>query len=99
MSKLTTIADADGKGQGPEHGCHGRHHDRPEAKQASLVDSIQRAQPALAFCVEREVDHHDRVLLHNADQQDHANKRHDTEFGVERYQGEQGAHAGGGQCG
>ena len=32
-----------------------------------------------AFGFEREVDHHDGVLLHDADQQDDADKGYDTE--------------------
>ena len=34
----------------------------------------------LAFGFEREVDHHDGVLLHDADQQDDADERDDVEI-------------------
>ena len=51
-----------------------RHQDRPEALQAGLVDRLLRRQPALALGFEREVDHHDAVLLHDADQQDDADQ-------------------------
>ena len=52
-----------------------RHQDRPEAPQAGLVDRLARRQAALALGLEREVDHHDAVLLDDADQQDDADQR------------------------
>src|SRR5439155_21849834 len=42
---------------------HGGHHDRPETKQASFVDGVERGLPFLALGFEGEVDHHDGVLL------------------------------------
>src|SRR6516162_10648949 len=45
-----------------------RHHDRPEAQQASLVDRLPRALAFYALGLQGEVDHHDRVLLDDADQ-------------------------------
>ena len=40
--------------------------------------------PLLALGLEREVDHHDRVLLHDADEQDDADQRDDAELGAGR---------------
>ena len=73
---------------------HRRHHDRPEAQQAGLEDRVARAHACGALGVEREVDHHDRVLLDDADQQDDADQRDDAELGPEQQQREQGADAG-----
>ena len=44
-----------------------------------------------AFCVESEVDHHDGIFLHDADQQNDADQRDDTEIGPADHQREQRA--------
>ena len=54
---------------------HRRHHDRAEAQQARLADRVQRRLAVAAFGGDGEVHHHDAVLLHDADQQDHADQR------------------------
>ena len=48
---------------------------------------------ALRF--DREIDHHDRVLLHDSDQHDDADERVDIQLVVEQQQRGQRAHAGG----
>ena len=53
----------------------------------------------IALGIEGKVDHHDGVLLHNADQQDDADERNDAELGARDQQREQRAHAGRGQRG
>ena len=58
--------------QRAEHRGHGRHHDRPEAQQAGLIDRLARRLALVALGLEREVDHHDGVLLDDADQQNDA---------------------------
>ena len=55
--------------------------------------------PSSPFGLEREVDHHDGVLLHDADQQDDADDADDVEVHAEEQQREDGADAGGGQRG
>ena len=52
-----------------------------------------------ALGVEREVDHHDRVLLDDADQQDDADERDDVNSVPADHQGEQRADARRGQRG
>jgi hypothetical protein len=69
-------------GTAAEQRRHGRHHDRPEAQQAGLVDRVDGRLALLALRLEREVDHHDRVLLHDADEQDDADERDDAELGA-----------------
>ena len=58
----------------------GRHHDRAEAQQAGFVDRLERALALFALGAQREVDHHDRVLLDDADQEDDADDRDDGEL-------------------
>ena len=65
-------AAAEHQGQRAEEGGHGGHQDRAEAEQAGLEDGFARRFALLAFGGEGEVDHHDGVLLHDADQQDDA---------------------------
>ena len=67
-------------GNAAEQRRHGRHHDRPEAQQAGLIDGFLGDLPSFALGFEREVDHHDRVLLHDADEQDDADQRDDAEI-------------------
>ncbi len=63
---------------------HGGHHDGPEAQQAGLIDRFARRLAFLALRLQREVDHHDGVLLHDADQQDDADQRDDAEIAAGR---------------
>ena len=51
----------------------------------------------LAFGYQGKIDHHDRVLLHDADQQKNADTRHDVEFGSGDEQRDECADAGGRQ--
>ena len=55
---------------------HRSHHDRPEAQQACLINRVVRILALFALGFEREIDHHDGVLLHDADQQHDADNRH-----------------------
>ena len=55
--------------------------------------------PSLALGGEGEIDHHDGVLLHDADEQDDADQCDDAEVRVGKEQREQGADAGGRQRG
>jgi hypothetical protein len=38
----------------------------------------------MAFNVNRHVDHHNRVLCHDTNKENHTKERHDAEFGIER---------------
>ena len=55
-----------------------RHQDRAKAQQRRLEDRILRRPVLRALGIEREVDHHDGVLLDDADQQDDADERDDV---------------------
>ena len=65
--------------QRAEHRRHRRHQDRPQTQKAGLVDRFARRQALAALRLEREVDHHDRVLLDDADQQHDADDADDVE--------------------
>ena len=53
-----------------------------------------RVHPAIALRIQREVDHHDRVLLHDADEQDHADQRDQAKFRLEQQKREHRADTG-----
>ena len=67
LAEFAAFAEPDHQWNRAEQGGHGGHHDRPEAPQAGFEDRIGRRRPA-AFGIDREVDHHDGIFLHNADQ-------------------------------
>ncbi len=101
--------DAEGPPQlGPDSGAqrerhageqrrHRRHQDRAQAQEARLVDRVGRLLLLLALGVEREVDHHDRVLLDDPDEQDDADERDDGEVRPADHQREKRPHRGGGE--
>ena len=67
-------------GSAAEQRRHGRHQDRAGSAAGRPGRSPRRGdRPSLALRLEREVDHHDRVLLHDADEQDDADERDDAE--------------------
>ena len=66
--------------QAAEQRGHGGHHDRTEAQQTRLIDGLLGRLAFLALRLQREVDHHDGVLLHDADQQDDSDQRDDVEI-------------------
>ena len=85
------------KRQCAENRGHGRHQDRPESQQAGLVDRFARRLALVALGVEREVDHHDRVFLHDADQKDDADDGDDGQIVAGHHQRQQRADSGGRQ--
>ena len=54
---------------------------------------------ARALLMQSDVDHHDGVLLHDADQHDDADDRDDIQVEAEELQRQQRAETGGGQAG
>ena len=64
---------------------HGRHHDRAKPKQAALINRIERLSP-LPLRLDREINHHNRVLFHNTDEHDEANERVDIQVDAEEHQ-------------
>ena len=93
-AQLRAGAAAERQRQRAQQRRHRGHHDRPEAQQAGLVDRLVRGLALRPLRLQREVDHHDGVLLHDADQQNDADHRDDGELGLEEQQRQQRAHAG-----
>src|SRR5581483_10884554 len=60
--------------QPPEHRGHGGHHDWPEPQNARFVDCVARILALIAFGREREIDHQNRVLLHEPDEQNNSDQ-------------------------
>jgi hypothetical protein len=58
------------------------------------VNRLQRRLPLVALGCQREIDHHDRIFLHDADQQDDADQRHQAQIVVEHHQHQQCTNAG-----
>ena len=72
---------AEGQRERGQQRRHRGHHDRAEAQAGRPGRSRRRGLcPARALRVQGEVDHHDRVLLHDADQQDDADQRDDAQL-------------------
>ena len=99
LPQFRAVAVTQGQGHRTEQGRHGGHHDRAETQQAGPVDRVLRARPGPALVLDREIDHEDGVLLHDADEQDDADERHDREIGARDEQGQDRAAAGRGQRG
>ena len=74
--------------EGAQNRRHGRHHDRPETEQAGLVNRLLGAFPLFALGIQGKVDHHDAVLLDDADQKDDADNGDDVELGAAEHQSE-----------
>src|SRR5262249_19707809 len=79
--------------QRPEDRRECRHHDRPEAQHGGFADRRFRAH-ADSPAFDREVDHHDRILLDDANQHHDADHGDDGEIHVEGHKRDQGADAG-----
>ena len=78
--RLRARAQAERDRQRAHERGHRRHHDRPEADEAGLVDRLLGVLAFVALRLDREVDHHDPVLLDEADEQDDADEGVDREL-------------------
>src|SRR5438874_13430739 len=94
MAQFRTGAGAKHQRQGAKDRRHCRHHDWAKAQQRGLVDRLARRFALIALRLEREVDHHDAVLLDDTDQQDDANDRDDAEIAAIGHQRQERADAG-----
>ena len=99
MAQLGPVRTVQRQGQRTKNGGHGGHEDGAQAQAAGAVDGLGRGGVAIALPRQGEVDHHDRVLLDDADQQDDANQRDERELRLEPHQRQQRPHSGGGQRG
>ena len=97
MAQFGTDAAAEHQGQRAQQRGHRRHQNRTEAQQARLVNRISRRLALIALRIERKVDHHDRVFLDDADQQNDADQANYPQVDAAEHQGHQRADAGRGQ--
>ena len=91
MAQLRAGAAVEHQRQRAEDRGQCRHQDGAETEQAGLVDRLARRLAIAPLCIEREVDHHDGVLLDDTDQQDDADDGHDVEILPGDHQRQQGA--------
>ena len=82
LPQFRTVAMTERERHGPEQSRHGRHQDRTETQHAGAKDRILGRNAGLAAFGNREVDHEDRVFLHNADEQNDADQGDDGEVRV-----------------
>ena len=99
LAQLGAGAEAERNRQRAHQRRQRGHHDRPETQDAGLADRVRRRHALVALRVEREVDHHDGVLLHDADQQQDADGGDQRQVLAKQHQGGQRAHRGRGQTG
>ena len=90
-------AETKGDREGPCECGHGCHHDGAEPYDARFVYRVRRGLAFLPLGFEREIDHHDPVLLYEADQHYHADIGVDREVDPEDHQGKKRAEAGEGE--
>jgi hypothetical protein len=86
FAQLGTVTGSQRQRQPSQQRRHGGHHNWAEAEQASIVNCIRRVLAVLPLAFQGEVDHHDAVLFHNADQQDNADDRNHVDGGEKGYQ-------------
>ncbi len=97
--QLGANAGAQHQRQGAEQGGEGSHQDRPKTQQTGPVNRLPRRHALFAFGGQREVDHHDGVLLHDADQQNDADDGDHVQLAARQPQRQQRPDPGGGQGG
>ena len=79
--------NAERDGQRCEKRREGGHHDGPKANHAAFIDRVESAL-ALVFGSDRKIDLHDRVLLHDANQENQADEGIHVQLDVENQQRE-----------
>ena len=82
--------------QTAQQGSH-RGHDGPEPQEAGLENRVLRDLSFIALRLQRKIDHHNGVLLHNADQQNDADECNHAELDPRDQQRQQRAHTRGGK--
>ncbi len=98
LPEFGAIARVKRQRQGAEERGKGRHHDRPEAQKTGAMDRVLRRQAFAALRIDRDIDHHDGVLLDDPNQEDDADERDDGEFGAAHHQSEERPGPSRGQC-
>src|SRR5690349_12488449 len=78
--ELGTNARSERQRQSAEQRRQSGHHDRPKAQQAGLINRVTRIFSLVALGLERKVDHHDRILLDDADKKNNPDQRDDAQI-------------------
>src|SRR5580698_8227168 len=99
LAEFRANAGTERERQTAEERGHGGHHDGTKTQQAGFVDRVLGAHAVLSLGFQSEVNHHDSVLFHDADEQDNSYERDDAEFLAADQQSQDCSHAGGGQRG
>src|SRR5258708_29102615 len=74
-----------------EESGHRGHHDGAKAKQTCFEDGVSRVLSLYSLRKEREVNHHNRVLLNNSDKQDDADDGDHVQLALKENQGKDGS--------
>src|SRR6476661_10102881 len=98
LAQFAADTHSDGERQGTEHRGHRCHHDRPEPNETRLVDRFFGTESFVSLSVEREIDHHDRVLFHDADEQDNSDDRDEIQLIAGCQHSQESTKAGGWYC-
>ena len=72
-----------------------RHQDRPEAEHRRAADRHLGGHTLAVLTIDREVDHHDRVLRHDADEQNDPDQRDDVQLEVKAIERDERSDGGG----
>src|SRR5271155_1342994 len=99
LAQFRADAGAQCEWQTAEKRGHGGHHDGTKTEQAGFVDRVLGTHAMLSFRFQGEVNHHDAVLFHDADEQDNSYQRDDAEFLAADQQSQDRSDAGGRQRG
>ncbi len=94
LTGIGSGAGPEGDRQSAEERGHGGHHDGPEAQNTAGVDGVEGAHAFGALGFNGEIDHHDGVLLHDAEEHDQADKGVEVEILMEDLEREQRAEYG-----
>src|SRR5215471_10742148 len=73
--QLRSRPSTEGQRDAGKKSRHRGHHDRAEAEQAGLINRLSWNLSFSTLRIQSEVDHHDSVFLHNADEEDDSDQR------------------------
>src|SRR4029077_32027 len=98
FAEFAADAHPDGERQRAEHRGHRCHHDRTEPNETRLINRFFRTESFVSLSVEREIDHHDRVLFHDADEQNNSDDRDEIQLVAGHQHSQESPKPGGWYC-
>ena len=78
LAHVAARAEAEGDGEGSHHGGHGGHQDGTETHEAGFEDGAVGRGVVVALRFQGEINHHDGVLFHDADEHEEADEAVDV---------------------